>query len=322
MKHKEVISKPIHVKHFQYSGKGKGIAKGGALAKGKGGKGAPGKGSGGKGTRGVACAVCGKANVLTSACTCPACVRCKFRFCPGAPGAWRAIEYNDLFFAFVTVGNDPVLSRSLLRPQAASIECEINEAEVNSAGQLSCIDPKVWAARLVTGHCDGRGRITTVDGLKMIKKAVKGMDSMKALTNVDTHTIEHDRHRRGQVAKRQPTNVERDPKERIYTPGSRFVIDAFTFPGREQVSQGSSHPTRIGIKGRVTSSESIQARPKLGGVRVGKPVPAGRPGRMHVELRRARQSDGTSQRGRQPRQARVGQAGHRIRRTNVLDDAR
>ena len=91
---------------------------------------------------------------------------------------WLVLEYNDLFFAFVTVGNDPVLSRSLLRPQAAGLECEINEAEVNSAGQLSCIDPKVWAARLVTG----------VDGLKMIKKAVKGMDSMKALTNVDSHT--------------------------------------------------------------------------------------------------------------------------------------
>ena len=50
--------------------------------------------------------------------------------------------------------------------------------------------------------------------------------------------------------------------------------------------QETSHPTRIGIKGRVTSSESIQAPPKLGGVRVGKPVP-GRPGRMHVELRQA-----------------------------------
>ena len=79
----------------------------------------------------------------------------------------------------------------------------------------------------------------------MIKKAVKGMESMKALTNVDTHTIEHDRHRRGHVAKRQPTNVERDPKERIYTPGSRFIIDAFTFPGREQVSL---IPTRTGAK--------------------------------------------------------------------------
>jgi hypothetical protein len=73
-------------------GKGKGAAKGATPAKGKGGKGAPGKGSGGKGATGMSCAVCGKANVhvLTSACTCPPCVRCKFRFCPGAPGA-RAI---------------------------------------------------------------------------------------------------------------------------------------------------------------------------------------------------------------------------------------
>jgi hypothetical protein len=76
-------------------------------------------------------------------------------------------------------------------------------------------------------------------------KAVKGMESVKALTNADIHTIEHDRHRRGQVAKRQPTNVERDPKERIFTPGSRFVCDAFTFPGREQVQH---IPTRAGAK--------------------------------------------------------------------------
>ena len=68
-------------------GKGKGAAKGAAPSKGKGAKGSPGKGSGAKGASGIACAVCGRANVLTSACTCPPCVRCKFRFCPGAPGA-------------------------------------------------------------------------------------------------------------------------------------------------------------------------------------------------------------------------------------------
>ena len=453
-------------------GKGKGVAKGGAPAKGKGGKGAPGKGLGGKGAMGMACAVCGKANVLTSACTCPPCVRCKFRFCPGAPGAraitglgcvfdmpkfpehklvlqangpipkplyekaareyakwwnvpyeasateasateldeaairlevekgfalegsvcemeisstergihtivrghpdllalrdvmyldapsntpmlpgcetihlddganvmliatkgllkaaharswasngaiasvakgaklslegeasltmyplcaggahellqlqghkasgarrnivppqllakslgatvnyhstkygpptydisfpsgveWLVLEYNDLFFAFVTVGSDTLIPRDLLRPkEAAASVGEINEAEANSAGALSCIDPKVWASRLATG----------VVGIKSTMKAVKGMESVKALTNADIHTIEHDKHRRGQVAKRQPTNVERDPKERIFTPGSRFVCDAFTFPGREQVSH---IPTRAGAK--------------------------------------------------------------------------
>jgi len=452
-------------------GKGKGVAKGGAPAKGKGGKGAPGKGLGGKGAMGMACAVCGKANVLTSACTCPPCVRCKFRFCPGAPGAraitglgcvfdmpkfpehklvlqangpipkplyekaareyakwwnvpyeasateasateldeaairlevekgfalegsvcemeisstergihtivrghpdllalrdvmyldapsntpmlpgcetihlddganvmliatkgllkaaharswasngaiasvakgaklslegeasltmyplcaggahemlqlhghkasgarrnivppqllakslgatinyhstkygpptydisfpsgveWLVLEYNDLFFAFVTVGSDTLIPRDLLRPKEAAGESEINEAEANSAGALSCIDPKVWASRLATG----------VVGIKSTMKAVKGMESVKALTNADIHTIEHDKHRRGQVAKRQPTNVERDPKERIFTPGSRFVCDAFTFPGREQVSH---IPTRAGAK--------------------------------------------------------------------------
>ncbi len=82
-------------------------------------------------------------------------------------------------------------------------------------------------------------------GIQIIKKSVKGMESMKAPTNADIHIIEHDRHRRGQVAKRKPTNVERDPKERVYTPGSRFVAYAFTFPGREQVSQ---IPTRAGAK--------------------------------------------------------------------------
>ena len=442
-------------------GKGKG-AKGVAPAKGKGAKGAPGKGSSGKGATGMSCAVCGKANVLTSACTCP-CVRCKFRFCPGAPGAraitglgcvfdlpkfpenklvvqangpipkslyekagreyakwwgvpyeasaaeasatepdesalrleeekgftlegsvcemeisstergihtivhghpellallgvmhldiesntpmlpgyetihlddganvmlivtknmlkaahaqswastaaiasvakgaklrlegeatltmyplctggahellqlhghkasgarrnivppqllekslgatinyhstkygpptydiafpsgaeWLVLEYNDLFFAFVKVGNDSVIPRNLLRSEDISIDSEINEAEINSAGKLCSVDPKVWAARLVTG----------TDGIKMIKKAVKGMDEMKVPTASDIHIIEHDKHRLAQAAKRKPTNVTRDPKERIYTPGSRFVIDAFTYAGKEQVTQ-------------------------------------------------------------------------------------
>ena len=148
---------------------------------------------------------------------------------------WLVLEYNDLYFAFVKVGHDAVIAHNLLQPDAINAEGEINEAEINSASLLSCVDPKVWAPRLGTG----------VDGLKRIKKAVKGMDSMKAPTNVDTHIIEHDKHRRGQVAKRQPTNVERDPRERIYTPGSRFVVDGFTFPGREQVTQ---IPTRTGAK--------------------------------------------------------------------------
>ena len=450
-------------------GKGKG-AKGGTAAKGKGAKGAAGKGSSGKGATGMSCAVCGKANVLTSACTCPPCVRCKFRFCPGAPGAraitglgcifdllkfpehklvtqangpipkslyekagreyskywgvpyeasaaeaavieidegtlrleeekgfvlegsvcemeisssergihtivnghpellklrsvmyldnesntpmlpgyetvllddganvmlivskkmieaaqarswtsqaaiasvvkgpklrlegeasitmyplcaggehglmqlqghkasgarrnivppqllekslgatinyhatkygppsydvafpsgeeWLVLEYNDLFFAFVKVGNEPGLPRNLLGTDT-SAATEINEAEINSAGMLSSTDPKLWATRLVTG----------AEGVKAIRKAVKGMEAMRTMTASDIHIIEHDRHRRGQVAKRQPTNVERDPKERIFTPGSRFVADAFTFPGREQVSQ---IPTRAGAK--------------------------------------------------------------------------
>ena len=144
---------------------------------------------------------------------------------------WLVLEYNDLFFAFVKVGAEPVLSRNLLRPN----DVEINEAEVNSVSSLRCNDPKVWATRLVTG----------VRGINTIRKAVKGMESMKTPTNNDIHFIEHDKFRRTQVAKRQPQNAEKDPKERIYTSGSRFVVDAFTFPGREQVSL---IPTRTGAK--------------------------------------------------------------------------
>ena len=52
---------------------------------------------------------------------------------------WLVLEYNDLFFAFVTVGSDTLIPRDLLRPKEAAGECEINEAEVNSAGALGCI---------------------------------------------------------------------------------------------------------------------------------------------------------------------------------------
>ncbi|KOO30922.1 hypothetical protein Ctob_016205 [Chrysochromulina tobinii] len=451
-------------------GKGKGAAKGATPAKGKGGKGAPGKGSSGKGATGMSCAVCGKANVLTSACTCPPCVRCKFRFCPGAPGAraitglgcvfdlakfpehklvtqangpipkslyekagreyskywgvpyeasaaeasvieldegtlrleeekgyvlegsvcemeisssergiqtivnghpellkllgvmyldnesntpmlpgyetvllddganvmlivskkmleaaqaqswtsqaaiasvvkgpklrlegeasitmyplcaggahglmqlqghkasgarrnivppqllekslgatinyhttkygppsydvafpsgeeWLVLEYNDLFFAFVKVGGDPVLPRNMLNTNIDA-ETEINEAEINSAGMLCSLDPRIWAARLVTG----------ADGVKAIKKAVRGMETMRVLTASDIHVIEHDRHRLAQTAKRKPTNATRDPKERIFTPGARFVIDVKTYAGKDQVTQIAD---RTGVK--------------------------------------------------------------------------
>ena len=49
------------------------------------------------------------------------------------------------------------------------------------------------------------------------------MEAMRVPTASDIHIIEHDKHRRAQVAKRVhvPTNPSRDPKERIYTPGSR-----------------------------------------------------------------------------------------------------
>jgi hypothetical protein len=470
-KEKEVNSSALtYAGAAKGKGKGKGAAKGATPAKGKGGKGAPGKGSGGKGATGMSCAVCGKANVLTSACTCPPCVRCKFRFCPGAPGAraitglgcvfdllkfpehklvtqangpipkslyekagreyskywgvpyeasaaeasvieldegtlrleeekgyvlegsvcemeisssergihtivnghpellkllgvmyldnesntpmlpgyetvllddganvmlivskkmleaaqaqswtsqaaiasvvkgpklrlegeasitmyplcaggahglmqlqghkasgarrnivppqllekslgatinyhatkygppsydvafpsgeeWLVLEYNDLFFAFVKVGSDPVLPRNLLRTDIGA-ETEINEAEINSAGMLCSLDPRIWASRLATGS----------DGVKAIKKAVKGMEAMRTMTASDIHVIEHDRHRLAQTAKRKPTNVTRDPKERIFTPGTRFVIDVKTYSGKDQVTQIAD---RTGVK--------------------------------------------------------------------------
>ena len=147
---------------------------------------------------------------------------------------WLVLEYNDLFFAFVKVGCDPVLPRNLLNTNIGA-ETEINEAEINSAGMLCSLDPRIWAARLVTG----------ADGVKAIKKAVRGMETMRVLTASDIHVIEHDRHRLAQTAKRKPTNATRDPKERIFTPGARFVIDVKTYAGKDQVTQIAD---RTGVK--------------------------------------------------------------------------
>jgi hypothetical protein len=99
-------------------------------------------------------------------------------------------------------------------------------------------DPKVWASRLATGS----------DGLKMIKKAVQGMEDMRLMTIEDMHTIDNDRHRRAQVAKRVPVDKRRDPKERIFTSGSIFYVDNFTYSGKDQVRQiadrtGTTSPT-------------------------------------------------------------------------------
>ena len=66
----------------------------------------------------------------------------------------------------------------------------------------------------------------------MTKKAVRGMDDMRIMSVEDMHTIDNDRHRRAQVAKRVPVDPRRDPKEKIYTPGTIFYVDAFTFSGR------------------------------------------------------------------------------------------
>ena len=150
---------------------------------------------------------------------------------------WLVLEYNDLFFAFVKVGDDAVIARNLPRSDAVGAESEINEVELNSAN-LCSVDPKVWAARLVTG----------AEGVKMTKKAVQGMEDMRNLTVLDMHHIENDRHRRAQVAKRVAVDPRRDPKEKIYTPGTTFLIDAFTYSGRDQVRQiadrtGTGSPT-------------------------------------------------------------------------------
>ena len=57
------------------------------------------------------------------------------------------------------------------------------------------------------------------------------------LTIEDMHTIDNDKHRRAQVAKRMPVDKRCDPKERIFTSGSIFYVDGFTFSGRDQVRQ-------------------------------------------------------------------------------------
>ena len=155
-----------------------------------------------------------------------------------ASGAeWLVLEYNDLFFAFVKVGNSQVISRMQQMSVTGDKEAEINEAEINSSNICSK-DPKVWASRLATGS----------DGLKMIRKAVQGMEDMRLMTIEDMHTIDNDRHRRAQVAKRVPVDKRRDPKERIFTSGSIFYVDGFTYSGRDQVRQiadrtGTTSPT-------------------------------------------------------------------------------
>ena len=61
------------------------------------------------------------------------------------------LEYNDLFFAFVKVGSDPVLPRNLLNTDIGA-ETEINEAEINSAGMLCSLDPRITAAESPTSE--------------------------------------------------------------------------------------------------------------------------------------------------------------------------
>jgi len=61
-------------------------------------------------------------------------------------------------------------------------------------------------------------------------------------------TIEMDKHRRGSVAKRVPTNAKRDVTTRTFVPGKVFVLDAATYPARDVVKQipdrtGAAPPT-------------------------------------------------------------------------------
>ena len=165
-KSKEVNSTALsYVGAAKGKGKGKGASKGAAYGKGKGAKGAPGKGSGAKEAPGITCAVCGKANVLTSACTCPPCVRCKFRFCPGAPGA-RAITGLGCVFdmlkypehRLVVQANGPI-PKSLYEKSAREyakwwgVPLEASAAEASSTDlDEAHLRLHVWARAPPTGH--------------------------------------------------------------------------------------------------------------------------------------------------------------------------
>ncbi len=95
---------------------------------------------------------------------------------------------------------------------------------------LCSLDPRIWAARLVTG----------ADGVKAIKKAVRGMETMRVLTASDIHVIEHDRHRQTQTAKRKPTNVTGD----VATASTAIESTSLLIPvGGDEFSEPLPAPT-------------------------------------------------------------------------------
>jgi len=138
---------------------------------------------------------------------------------------WLVLMCNDLLFGFASL-TEPLVDDEVNELE----ETEINEAEVPAI---------VWAARLATG----------ADGIEATQLAVRNM-KMPKLTKLNKHVIDHDQHRQEQIAKRKPMNAVRDPVDRSYEQGSVFIVDTFTFPGRDQVKQiagrtGAQPPTAM-----------------------------------------------------------------------------
>ena len=138
---------------------------------------------------------------------------------------WLVLMCNDLLFGFASL-TEPLVDDEVNELE----ETEINEAEVPAI---------VWAARLATG----------ADGIEATQLAVRNM-KMPKLTKINKHVIDHDQHRQEQIAKRKPMNAVRDPVDRSYEQGSVFIVDTFTFPGRDQVKQiagrtGAQPPTAM-----------------------------------------------------------------------------
>ena len=139
---------------------------------------------------------------------------------------WLTLMCNDLIFGFARLRDEDT-------PQ------EINELDIIQEVNASETPSIVWAARLGCGS----------EGLKAAQLAARNM-AMPKITTTDAHIIDHDRHRREMVAKRQPMNPQRNPIDRSYTPGSSWVFDAFTYPGRGQVKMlsgktGAPAPTAM-----------------------------------------------------------------------------
>ena len=121
-------------------------------------------------------------------------------------GLWPSLVYNKLYFGFARL------------PSEDAVHNEINSLETVSA--------PVWAARLNLGS----------EALRSMTKSVNGMH-MQKMSSAEADRIDNDRIRRQQVAKAKPMLEQRQPKTRHYDKGAVWVIDGFTYSGKDVVKQ-------------------------------------------------------------------------------------